>query len=225
MHAVFFGVKRAHLEVVWRLTGPLIEKSGLTPARFDLMRIVRLRPHGVPQGTLHWLLGVSPPTVSRMLKSLEELGWIRRVEHRRDRRSRVVHITESGTAAVEMALAATVGSREAEHHVARVATGDRTRRSGGRQDAAAIKGAIEAAKAKVVALEGTLARMRSALFDFAPFVHPWRATDEDFHVHTIVDGCLHYGNEVVRIDPKWILAQAVAEAEAEADTNNTNTEH
>ena len=216
MHVVFFGVKRAHLEVVWRLTGPLIEESGLTPARFDLMRIVRLRPQGVVQGTLHWLLGVSPPTVSRMLKSLEKLGFVRRTVHPSDKRNRMVHITASGTEAVEKALAATVESREAERHVARVARGDRTgRRRRERGDAAAVEGAIRVAKAKVVALAKTLARMRSALFDLAPYAHPWRANDEDFHVHTIVDGCLRYGDEVVPIDPEWIRAQAVAAAEAE----------
>jgi hypothetical protein len=59
--------------------------------------------------------------------------------------------------------------------------------------------------------------MRKALFDFAPYAHPWRDSDHPPYIfHTIVDGCLRYGDEVVPIDPNWILAQEVAAAAAAA---------
>jgi DNA-binding MarR family transcriptional regulator len=218
MHEVFFGIKRAHLEVVWRLTGPLIERSGLTPVRFDLMRIVELKKaYGVGQEALQWFLGVSKPTVSRMLKSLEELGWVRRVCHERDRRRRVVHITESGTKAVEMALAATVGNREAERHVARVATGETAGRKRVSNDDTATT--IGAAASSVDDLKRTLTRIRKALFDFAPFPHPWRAVTYPLNFHDIVDGCIRFGDEVWPIDPNWIRAQEVAAAAAELESS------
>src|SRR5688500_12911650 len=113
MHAVFFGTKRVHLEVVWRLTGPMLAACGcgLTPARFDMMRLVHLRAHGVLQSSLKWMLGVSGSTVSRMLRSLEKLGMITRTTDAHDGRCLKVHITPNGKAAVESAIAATVGRR------------------------------------------------------------------------------------------------------------------
>jgi DNA-binding MarR family transcriptional regulator len=215
MHAVFFGVKRIHHEVVHRVTRPLLEATDceLTPARFDLMRIVSLRPHGVHQGTLLWLLGVSPPTVSRMLKSLEELGMITRERLASDGRCRKVHITAKGVGAVKMALDATVGSGEAEGAVACCATGKprprdakrngRRQRPGGtrtRDDAAPN---ADAAKAQVDALDGALVRMRKGLRDVAPFHHPWRATDyAPYAFHTIVDGVVRYGGQSP-LDADW----------------------
>jgi DNA-binding MarR family transcriptional regulator len=177
MHTIFFASKRVHLEVVWRLTRPLLEESecGLTPARFDLMRIVNMREHGVLQGTLQWLLGVSAPTISRMVKALVELGMVRRTYYELDTRCRKVHITEKGVEAVAKALAATVGVREDERAVARCALGDTTQRKRGSADE--TERMIARAKTKVRVLANALARMRKALFDVAAAPHPWRATD------------------------------------------------
>jgi hypothetical protein len=61
MHAIFFGVKRVHIEVV-RFTRGLIAHSNLTPARFDLMRVVGLYEYGVRQETIAWVLGVTAPS-------------------------------------------------------------------------------------------------------------------------------------------------------------------
>jgi DNA-binding MarR family transcriptional regulator len=203
MHAVFFGTKRAHLEVVWRLTRPILEKSncGLTPARFDMMRIVHLRPQGVQQSTLQWLLGVSAPTVCRMLKALEQLGMITRRRYYHDGRCWMIHITPTGAAAVKTALAATVDLREDERAVARCATGDVAHYRRG--SAAETTAMIDAAKPKTAALTRTLAIMRHALFDFAPFDHPWQAVDcPPLKVHTVVDGVGRYGDEWP-LDEDW----------------------
>ena len=208
MHAVFFGVKRIHLEVVHRVTRPLLEATDceLTPARFDMMRIVSLRPQGVQQATLRWLLGVSPPTVSRMLKSLEELGMITRRRLASDGRCRDVHITKKGVAAVKMALAATVGSGDAERTVACCATGTpRTRenRPKGRRARSEDAAIADAAKAQVEALDGALVRMRKGVRDVAPFHHPWRETEfAPYAFHTFVDGVVRYGGQSP-LDTDW----------------------
>lgn len=203
MHAVFFGIKRVHLEVVHRLARRLLKGTGLTAARFDLMRIVCLRP-GVRQVSIRWLLGVSAPTVSRMLKSLEENGLVERNVDHRDCRCRVVRSTPAGRAAVAMAMARTVESGEAELAVARCAIGDGARGDGSAWRAGETAAFIDKAKAKVAVVAGVVAAARKALFDRAPYQHPWRTGDlVDFAVSTVVDGQLRYGDESP-LEDRWV---------------------
>lgn len=204
MHAVFFGIKRAHLEVVHRLARGLLKGTGLTAARFDLMRIVCLRP-GVRQVSIRWLLGVSAPTVSRMVKALEESGLLERNVDHRDCRCRVVRPTAAGREAVAMAMARTVDNRAAELAVARCATGDGARgdraAAGSREEAETF---IEKAKGKVAVVAGVVAAARKALFDRAPYPHPWRTGDlVDFAISTVVDGQLRYGDESP-LEGRWV---------------------
>ena len=51
---------------------------------------------GLPQRQLRTILGVSGPTISRMLKSLEKLGFIVRTPHPRHRRRKWVAVTAAG---------------------------------------------------------------------------------------------------------------------------------
>ena len=204
MHAVFFGSKRVHLEVVWRLTRPLLDGCGcgLTPARFDLMRLVHLRrERGTVQASLKWMLGVSASTISRMVRALEKLGFVRRVTDAQDRRYLRVYITDAGEQAVERALAATVGQREDQRAVARCATGERDHQA--RWTEAETTAIIEGAREKTKELEGALARMRRALRDRAPSPHPWHLLDfAPYKFHTVVDGQVRYGDEWA-LDPDW----------------------
>ena len=77
MDDVFFGVKRAHLAVNWWALLRLKE-FGVTPARFDLMRMIYDRNYRWAQSALRRELGVARATISRMLIALEKLGWITR---------------------------------------------------------------------------------------------------------------------------------------------------
>jgi DNA-binding MarR family transcriptional regulator len=96
MHAIFFGLKRAHHGVL-RITRGALAKLGLTPARFDLLYAVfKSGLRGAGQSAVRRVLGVSAPTVSRMLGSLEDLGMIRREVHPGDRRRLIVHLTKDG---------------------------------------------------------------------------------------------------------------------------------
>ena len=113
MHPVFFGLKRAHhLSVA--VARNLTCHFGLTPARFDmLLALERARP-SMRQRDLRRILGVSAPTVSRMLKALESLGLVlRRKEpltiRRADRRHRRVMLTDRGRARIRAAMRSIFG--------------------------------------------------------------------------------------------------------------------
>src|SRR5689334_15730236 len=88
VHAVFFEMKRAYqssLGVTRRMLAPF----GLTPARFDMLYAIRAWTwEGVRQSVVRRMLGVSPPTVSRMMEALDRLGLVTRVRATHDTRQR-----------------------------------------------------------------------------------------------------------------------------------------
>ena len=107
MDDVFFGVKRAHLAVnAWAL-GKLKE-FGVTPARFDLMRLIYDRNFQWVQSHLRAHLGVARATISRMLRSLEKLGWIERKPNPWDRRTRDCVLTYEGRRIVASVMSALI---------------------------------------------------------------------------------------------------------------------
>jgi DNA-binding MarR family transcriptional regulator len=109
MNAIFFASKRAYHGVL-RVTRRPLQVLGLTAARYDMMYALMpqdsLGPQYVPQSELRRWLGVSAPTVSRMLASLETLGWITRRPDLVDRRQREVSLTEAGLACIRAAYQA-----------------------------------------------------------------------------------------------------------------------
>jgi DNA-binding MarR family transcriptional regulator len=102
MHPVIFGLKRAHQSTL-RISRPVLKKMGLTPARFDMLCALMPREGAMTQGTLQRILGVTRATVSRMLGSLEELGFVGRERHDIDGRCKVVWLTDEGRARIVMA--------------------------------------------------------------------------------------------------------------------------
>ena len=116
MNAVFFGLKRAHQSTL-RITRPMLHAMGLTAARFDMLFVLLESPEGrgwtlgrrpgpnsgLLQSRLRKILGVSRPTVSRMLASLEELGILVRRRCELDRRQlREIALDRAGTAAASV---------------------------------------------------------------------------------------------------------------------------
>jgi DNA-binding MarR family transcriptional regulator len=96
MHAIFFGLKRAHHGTL-RITRAVLARMGLTAARFDMLYAVKLRRRrGMRQSALRRALGVCRATVSRMLASLEGLGLVKRKLDSFDRRQRLVELTTLG---------------------------------------------------------------------------------------------------------------------------------
>jgi DNA-binding MarR family transcriptional regulator len=135
----------------------LLKGRGLTPARFDMMRIIELfRQHGVAQQRLQDSLCVSAPTVSRMLKSLEELGYVVRERMEHDARLVRVSITELGLERVHAARNALIETRVAHRMMLCGLDSDHV-----------------VAWQHSKTLRGFLTRMRKVYCDQAPFEHPW----------------------------------------------------
>ncbi len=176
MHTLFFSIKRVQLRVL-HISRALLHKIDLTPARFDMMRIIELhREFGITQGRIIDLLGVSAPTVSRMLTSLEDLGFVVRKRLARDARCVLVEITDLGLDTVRRARFR-LTDKEVDHRLA-------------------LRGlAFDPRKAQpqLDVLQRFLMRLRKNYSDPAPFADPWTTDDIDPYVfHTVVDGRLRY---------------------------------
>ncbi|MFO0674482.1 MAG: MarR family transcriptional regulator [Polyangiaceae bacterium] len=91
MRPLIFSFKRFVL-MAGRLARKLAEVAGLTPARLDLLLRLRARPAW--QSELVLDMCVHPSVTSRMLKALEALGLVRRFKDERDRRQRIVWLTD-----------------------------------------------------------------------------------------------------------------------------------
>jgi DNA-binding MarR family transcriptional regulator len=111
VHRVFFGLKRAFHGIL-RLGRAPLKDLGLTAARFDMMFAIQRasRHHAIYQALLRGLLGVTDATISRMLRSLEERGYVTREWSRIDRRCRIVRLTEEGLRRIRDARAAMIDS-------------------------------------------------------------------------------------------------------------------
>src|SRR5579883_64333 len=109
MNAIAFGTKRAFHGFL-RVTRKPFASMGLTAARFDMMSALwggpRVGPQRYPtrQSDLRRMLGVSAPVVSRMVRALEALGWVKRErEECGDRRQILVTLTTAGEECIRTA--------------------------------------------------------------------------------------------------------------------------
>ena len=104
MHAVLFSLKRVYQRTLW-LWRPVLAKVQLTPARFDLLYIVeKERLRSLRQSDLWRALGVSAVTVSRMVRSLVEIGFIVRTRCPSDTRQWMIRLTRLGKKRVRSVL-------------------------------------------------------------------------------------------------------------------------
>lgn len=104
MHPVFFGLKRAYYATLG-LTRRTLSKMGLTAARMDLLYVIHKKGRSPTyQHDLWRTLGVCPSVVSRMLDSLEDLGYVERHEVPTDKRCRRVTLTIRGRARIRRAI-------------------------------------------------------------------------------------------------------------------------
>ena len=180
MHRVFFSVKRVHLRIVEE-SKVLLRRFGLTPARFDLLRVVDAHePRAVLQSTICRLLGVSATTVSRMLIALERLGFVERTKLDGDRRSLLVRLTDFGWNRLEDALTACVCLGRAEAMARR-----------------GVGGESHLAVIRLRLLQKPLNSMRRVYRDCAPFVDPWRIRElVPYHYTTVVNGRIRYTADI-----------------------------
>jgi DNA-binding MarR family transcriptional regulator len=109
MHPVFFGLKRAYYATLG-LTRRTLRKMGLTAARMDMLHVIHKKGRYATQQSQLWrALGVCPSVVSRMLKRLEEIGYVRRDVVIDDTRCRKVTLTTQGRARILRAVRQFIG--------------------------------------------------------------------------------------------------------------------
>jgi DNA-binding MarR family transcriptional regulator len=116
MHTIPFGIKRTFHGFL-RITRPWFRHFTLTPARFDLLYAIQRDGRDRKlQSEITRILGVTAPTVSRMIDSLVELRFLRREVDRIDRRERIVILTQEGSRILRRAIRETI-PRLAQHVV------------------------------------------------------------------------------------------------------------
>jgi DNA-binding MarR family transcriptional regulator len=163
MNAIFFATKRAFHGCL-RITRLALKHQGLTAARFDMLFSIWRHPHGLFQRALRGQLGVSAPTISRMLRSLEQLGLVRRTRSTADRRQLHVSLTAEGNARI---LA--VSSLFVDRGAAQLAV-----------DCALVGPACHDESRCMIEMagaEGVLDRLRAAFGDVARLYYPWHPDD------------------------------------------------
>ena len=93
MDDLLFAYKRVHLAGN-RNAMKLLLAFGVTPARYDLMRVLYgSATYSFSQSWLRAQLGVARATISRMLIALEKLGLVERKTDEHDRRTKKVTLT------------------------------------------------------------------------------------------------------------------------------------
>jgi DNA-binding MarR family transcriptional regulator len=178
MNIIFFGLKRAYHGTL-RVTRQALARLGLTAARFDLLYIV-LKVGEITQRELRKALGVSGPTVSRMLGSLEELGLIEREVSDLDRRERYVMLTRVGRRCVRKAACLLIHSGHVQLALDGALCGDQW------HNATASQTAFNAC-------DRMLERFRRALGDVATLAYPFsgvdrhRELDEQERIRSLID--------------------------------------
>jgi DNA-binding MarR family transcriptional regulator len=180
VNAIFFGLKRAYHGTL-RVTRCMLARIGLTAARFDMLYAL---PHGgfragkgMRQSLLRRRLGVSRPTVSRMLASLEELGLVTRKPDENDRRQVFVALTLAGrrllrrakrtfieSGYIQLAVDTALGAESSGG-----TSGNRWRTNRWYDDSHCL---VETDR-----LEGILGKVRYAFGDFATLHYRWHPDD------------------------------------------------
>ena len=102
MNGRLFGLKRGYQSAL-RFSWHVLKGSGLTPARYDMCHALKLQKYGMRQKNLAEVLGGTRATVSRMVRSLEKLRYVRREFDATDRRCKLVFLTDEGRARLDAA--------------------------------------------------------------------------------------------------------------------------
>lgn len=84
---------------------------GLTSTAYNVLRILRGSPDGLPRGEIAVRLVHPSPDVTRLIDRLARRGLVRRLRDRHDRRVSLTRITPKGLALVEQAEAANRAQR------------------------------------------------------------------------------------------------------------------
>lgn len=88
-------------------------RFGLTSSAYNVLRILRGSPDGLPRGDIAERLVNPSPDVTRLIDRLARRGLVRRLRARTDRRLSLTRITPRGLALLERADAASRAQRAA----------------------------------------------------------------------------------------------------------------
>ena len=191
MHAIFFGLKRAHHRVIYGVSRTLLRatETRLTPARFDLLDLVLRNGGSIAQWKLIELLGVSGATVSRMLTSLEKIKLVVRARWETDARHRIVELTREGRRRVKRVLRQLVDSGGVDRIVRSALAPPRAPappRARGRTTSARAR-TTEAGGAEASALEAILLHWRLGFACGAMRRWPWVRPPERDSTQWVMD--------------------------------------
>jgi DNA-binding MarR family transcriptional regulator len=78
----------------------IARRHGMTMQQWELLRRLRCCSGPADQRELCCAFGVTPPTLTALIDSAEERGWIRRTPHPDDRRRRRIELTDAGAAVI-----------------------------------------------------------------------------------------------------------------------------
>jgi DNA-binding MarR family transcriptional regulator len=177
VNAIFFGLKRAFHGTL-RVTRRSLTALGLTAARFDLLYALPRRKQrfrrGIWQSLLRRKLGVSRPTISRMLASLEELGLVRREREALglDRRQVLVELTDRGRELIRVAAKVFIKGGYAQ-----LAVDSALGTEMGDGPAANLWCDASHCLCAMDTLDGLLTKIRYQFGDFAKLYYPWHPDD------------------------------------------------
>jgi DNA-binding MarR family transcriptional regulator len=164
VNAIFFGLKRAYHGTL-RIARSTLRLLGLTAARFDMLYAIHeWDPARILQSSLRRVLGVSSPTVSRMLASLEELGLVRRTRVGGDGRQRAIELTDAGRSSIRKACWLLIRTGQAQLAVDSALSPERW------SDADHCFFLMET-------LDAFLSNFRHAYRDIATLYYPWHPDD------------------------------------------------
>jgi DNA-binding MarR family transcriptional regulator len=109
--AAVTSIMRAEQILIARLN-ELLQPWRLTFPRYEgLMLLYYSRNSALPLGKMGGRLQVHPTSVTNIVDGLEGLGFVRRTQHERDRRTTLACITVEGREAAEAATAALNAAR------------------------------------------------------------------------------------------------------------------
>ena len=98
-HAVLRDVRRVN-RLAQAHADRIARRHGMTMQQWELLRRLRCSSGPADQRELCCAFGVTPPTLSALIDSAEERGWIRRIPHPDDRRRRRIELTAAGAAQI-----------------------------------------------------------------------------------------------------------------------------
>jgi len=164
MHSILFAVKRTFHKSVW-FGRHLLKDYLLTPSRLDILYIMKTHEplSHLWQSRIREILGIAGPTLSRMIKALVALGFIRRERSQWDRRQYEISLTRRG--------------RETIEHAIRTIIDDGIITSAVVHFVCTKWECPSTTLREVDELETTLRRMRERLCDQATLYYPWHPDD------------------------------------------------